>query len=122
MGDALGDDVPSVAIGDVIGGKYRVESLIGSGALVERGALPMIDAVRYLIDACDAVGEAHRLSIIHRDIKPANLFVTRAGTVKVLDFGLAKNLPALLPDAGSESTKTNLLPGSPHYMSSEQLR
>ena len=201
MGDALGDDVPSVAIGDVIGGKYRVESLIGSGAmgfvyraqhiglqtkvaikvlrsdrvhddqaqrrfarearatsslrsphairtfdtdrlpdgipyivmeylegedlaatLVARGALPMIDAVRHLIDACDAVGEAHRLSIIHRDIKPANLFVTRAGIVKVLDFGLAKNLPALLSDAGSESTKTNLLLGSPHYMSPEQLR
>ena len=87
-----------------------------------RGPLPIAHALRYVIDACDAVGEAHGLSIIHRDIKPANLFLTSAGVIKVLDFGLAKNLPQLEPDAGSEATKTNFLLGSPHYMSPEQLR
>jgi serine/threonine protein kinase len=88
----------------------------------EHGALPIADAIRYIIDACDAVGEAHDLSIVHRDLKPANLFLTNAGVLKVLDFGLAKNLPQLPPDAGSEATKTNFLLGSPHYMSPEQLR
>ena len=88
----------------------------------DRGPLPVADAVRYIIDACDAVGEAHGLAIIHRDIKPANLFLTTAGVLKVLDFGLAKNLPQLSPDAGSEATQTNFLLGSPHYMSPEQLR
>ena len=88
----------------------------------DRGPLPIADAVRYIIDACDAVGEAHGLAIIHRDIKPANLFLTRAGVLKVLDFGLAKNLPQLSPEAGSEATQTNFLLGSPHYMSPEQLR
>jgi serine/threonine protein kinase len=93
-----------------------------AATVTARGALPIADAVSYLIDACDAVGEAHGLSIIHRDLKPANLFLTKDGVLKVLDFGLAKNLPQLQPDAGSEATKTNFLLGSPHYMSPEQLR
>lgn len=93
-----------------------------SATVREQGPLPMADAIRYIMDACDAVGEAHGLAIIHRDLKPANLFVTSAGVLKVLDFGLAKNLPQVTPDAGSEATQTNFLLGSPHYMSPEQLR
>ena len=93
-----------------------------SATVIANGPLPVADAVSHLIAACDAVGEAHGLSIIHRDIKPANLFLTKSGVLKVLDFGLAKNLPQLLPEAGSEATKTNFILGSPHYMSPEQLR
>src|SRR6187549_3306 len=62
--------------------------------MVTRGPLPIADAVDYVIQACEAVAEAHALGIIHRDLKPRNLFLSmrRDGRriVKVLDFGLAK--------------------------------
>ena len=113
--DRLPNGIPFIAM------EYLRGADLGA-LLLEHTTLPMADAVRYIIEACDAVGEAHDRSIIHRDIKPANLFLTRDGTIKVLDFGLAKNLPIEVPEAGSEATKTNFLLGSPHYMSPEQLR
>src|SRR5262249_22133396 len=62
--------------------------------LRERGPLPFREAVLYVLQACQAVAEAHAAGIVHRDLKPANLFLTRgAGNmpcVKVLDFGISK--------------------------------
>src|SRR6185369_9371107 len=80
------------------GAPYMVmEYLTGKdlGELIrERGKLPIPEAVDYLLQASEAIAEAHALGIIHRDLKPANLFVTTRpdGTplVKVLDFGLSK--------------------------------
>jgi eukaryotic-like serine/threonine-protein kinase len=88
------------------------------------GRLPVSDAAHYLLQACEAVREAHALKIVHRDLKPANLFLTQGADgepcVKVLDFGLSK---VLTPDAGSLSlTDSNLVVGSPHFMSPEQIR
>src|SRR5262249_27107233 len=58
------------------------------------GPLPIEDAVRYVLEACEAVAEAHSLGIIHRDLKPSNLFLVdhpgATPTIKVLDFGVAK--------------------------------
>jgi len=90
--------------------------------LREDGPLAIEDAVDYLTQACEAIAEAHALGIIHRDLKPANLFLTRAPDgapfVKVLDFGLSKfNQSAL-----SALTAENLVIGSPHFMSPEQMR
>ena len=88
------------------------------------GALPVADAVLYLLHTCEAMAEAHANGIIHRDLKPANLFLTRgadgAQTIKVLDFGISKTLN----DENDEMqlTKTTALLGSPLYMSPEQLR
>src|SRR5688500_14744310 len=75
-----------------------------------RKRVPVEDAVHWIIDACDAVGEAHEVGIVHRDLKLGNLFLSLppsggASVVKVLDFGLAKNLlsdePSLTsPDDG----------------------
>lgn len=91
----------------------------------EAGPLPIQDAVDYVMQACDAVAEAHALGIVHRDLKPANLFLTRRpdGTalVKVLDFGISKTF------SGSDGTSMNMtsstaVMGSPQYMSPEQIR
>src|SRR5207247_740225 len=64
-----------------------------------REALPIEEAVDYVLQACEALAEAHTLGIVHRDLKPANLFKTHRtdGTpfIKVLDFGISK---ALVPD------------------------
>ncbi|MFS8067182.1 MAG: serine/threonine-protein kinase [Byssovorax sp.] len=92
----------------------------------QRGALAVKDAVEYLLQACEAIAEAHAAGIIHRDLKPANLFLTRApdgsDSIKVLDFGISKLIE---PEDGSQSKKltaTTTVFGSPAYMSPEQMR
>jgi serine/threonine protein kinase len=96
-----------------------------SNHLREWGALPITDAVDFVLQACEALAEAHALGIIHRDLKPANLFLTTLADgspcVKVLDFGISKltNPAASGPDLGM--TKTQTMMGSPLYMSPEQM-
>jgi serine/threonine-protein kinase len=96
--------------------------------LFTNGGLEVPTAVDYLLQACEAVAEAHSLGVIHRDLKPANLFLTRRpdGTpfVKVLDFGISK---AITPESGGPGDSPSLtaaqaLLGSPAYMSPEQAR
>ncbi len=88
----------------------------------ERGAMLPSDAVDAILQACEALAEAHALGIVHRDLKPANLFMTRRpdGTpsVKVLDFGISK---LTAPGADHSMTKTTAIMGSPLYMSPEQM-
>jgi serine/threonine-protein kinase len=113
-------------VGTHDGSPYMVmEYLEGSDlarVLSERGALPIGEAVGTLLEACEAIAEAHALGIVHRDVKPANLFLARRPTgrptVKVLDFGISK-----APASGNEAnlTRTSALMGSPSYMSPEQL-
>jgi serine/threonine protein kinase len=59
-----------------------------------RGPLPSTEAVDYILQACEAVAEAHQLGIVHRDLKPSNLLLTRRSDgsplIKVLDFGISK--------------------------------
>jgi serine/threonine-protein kinase len=87
-----------------------------------RGPLPVEQAVELIVQACDAIGEAHSLGIVHRDLKPANLFVVEgrdgARKVKVLDFGISKiEAP---PSGQAAMTRTRSVLGSPEYMSPEQ--
>ena len=94
--------------------------------VAEKGPLTVDRAIHYLLQAADAISEAHAMGIIHRDLKPHNLFLTTEGIVKVLDFGLAKALSRRAPShqrraPESAQTATNMLVGSPHYMSPEQL-
>ena len=69
---------------------------------------------------CDAVQYAHRHLIIHRDLKPSNILVTADGTVKLLDFGIAKQLAET--DSDIEVTRTGMRPMTPAYAAPEQLR
>jgi len=91
--------------------------------LRQRGALPVGEVARYLMDVCEALAEAHALGIVHRDLKPGNLFLTRLADgspcVKVLDFGISKQLHSELDP---EMTNTSAMLGSPTYASPEQLR
>jgi len=91
--------------------------------LFDQGRLSSELAVSFVLQACEAVAEAHASGIIHRDLKPENLFLsTRADgsqLVKVLDFGISKNLEA----TGERAfTNPSSAVGTPHYMSPEQMR
>ncbi|MEJ7603135.1 MAG: serine/threonine-protein kinase [Kofleriaceae bacterium] len=120
-----------IDIGDREGTPYIVmEYLEGEdleGIVDTFGPLPVTDAVRYVLQSCEALAEVHVQGIVHRDIKPANLFLAaRAdGTciVKLLDFGISKSAPAWIAGAkGPALTQTSAVIGSPRYMSPEQLR
>jgi serine/threonine-protein kinase len=107
------------------GSPYIVMELLDGedlGALVERGPLPIPTAVDYILQACEAVAEAHALGIVHRDLKPRNLFLTAKlhgkALVKVLDFGLAKRIDM----RDRALTATAAVMGSPQYMSPEQMK
>jgi serine/threonine protein kinase len=111
-----------------VGSPYLVmEYLEGtdlSAVLKTQGPLPIVTAVDYLLQACEALAEAHAMGTIHRDLKPANLFVATladGGTcIKVLDFGISKVADGTSADLSM--TKSTTLMGSPLYMSPEQLR
>jgi eukaryotic-like serine/threonine-protein kinase len=90
--------------------------------LRQRRQLPPGEAVSLVLQACDAIAEAHARGIVHRDLKPENLFVTRRtnGTLclKVLDFGISKIMES---NELHRMTGASALMGSPSYMSPEQL-
>ncbi len=90
--------------------------------LIEHNSLPVEVACDYVLQACVAIAEAHALGIVHRDLKPGNLFVTHrldgSVLIKVLDFGIAKTAAS----ADFKMTSTQMVMGSPGYMSPEQLR
>ncbi len=105
-----------------------------SALLQKRGPLPAHEACEYILQACEAIAEAHGYGIVHRDLKPANLFLTKGQSgepvLKVLDFGVSKLLDLGSDDDSGDPrrdrldsvvTKATDILGSPSYMAPEQI-
>jgi TolB-like protein/Tfp pilus assembly protein PilF len=92
---------------------------------IPAGGMPVEQIVEVAQALADALAAAHEKGIVHRDLKPANVMVSREGRVKVLDFGLAKDINARpTPDATMTSagqTEIGVVMGTPAYMSPEQV-
>ncbi len=84
--------------------------------LLERGRVPVADAVRYFDQVLSALAYAHERGVVHRDIKPANMMLTPSGVIKLMDFGIAKAA------TDQRLTQTGFTLGSLYYMSPEQIR
>jgi Tol biopolymer transport system component len=107
---------------------YIVSELLEGQTLRDRlndSALPVRKAIEYGVQIARGLAGAHEKGIVHRDLKPENLFITNAGQIKILDFGLAK----LIEPAGSASdiqtaggTDPGIVLGTVGYMSPEQVR
>src|SRR5580692_1408544 len=115
------------------GSPYMVMEYLEGGDLAawleQRGALPVEQAVEFVLQACVAVADAHALGIVHRDLKPANLFCVRRSdgqlSIKVLDFGISKLSDNMNDSSGvpvASMTRTSAVMGSPLYMSPEQMQ
>ncbi len=84
--------------------------------LEENPRLPFTDVGHLATQLCSGLDYAHRAGILHRDVKPANILLTRNGTPKLADFGIAKALTE-----PSDLTASGIVLGTPHYMSPEQI-
>jgi eukaryotic-like serine/threonine-protein kinase len=108
---------------------YAVMELLEGQSLRERlvdGAMPARKAIEYGVQIARGLAAAHDKGIIHRDLKPENIVVSHDGLVKILDFGLARQTPAVAGGATAATLPQDTVPGTvmgtPGYMSPEQVR
>ncbi|HEY3937288.1 MAG TPA: protein kinase [Bryobacteraceae bacterium] len=112
-------------VGVEAGMPYLVTELVEGDSLksvLTRGRLSVKQVLDIGEQIAAGLAAAHRAGIVHRDLKPANIMVTKAGLVKVLDFGLAKQVSALQAGTSKELTEPGMIMGTATYMSPEQAR
>src|ERR1019366_2868197 len=115
-------------VGEVAGGPFIVmERLEGRDLahIMGDGGNTTVQAVDYVLQACEGLAEIHTIGIIHRDLKPENLFVVQDGTrrpiIKIIDFGISKVTPTHENGSWAHVTYEEGRCGTPLYMSPEQL-
>ena len=122
---------PNICTLHDVGPNYLVMELVEGDA--PNGPLPLATALHYARQIADALDAAHQKGVVHRDLKPANIKITSDGTVKILDFGLAKMIS---PDSGEPmgeillnsptmpigATQAGMILGTAAYMAPEQAR
>src|SRR5262249_19112999 len=122
---------PNVCTLHDVGPNYLVMELVEGPTLAERikqGPLPLDEALKIAKQIADALDAAHEKGIVHRDLKPGNVKIKPDGSVKVLDFGLAKvgGTPSVETDDSPTLTATHtqagLIMGAAEYMSPEQAK
>jgi len=105
-------------VGEIEDTAFIVMELVEGRSLkdiLDRGErIPLAAALAILSQTAEALDFAHRHGVVHRDVKPGNVMLTRHGTVKITDFGIARI-------DQTKRTRTGILVGSPGYMSPEQL-
>ena len=84
------------------------------GLIRQTGKLAIETAVSIAKQVCEGLGEAHKQGIVHRDLKPSNIIIDRAGSARIMDFGIARSL------AVKSRTGAGVMIGTPEYMSPEQ--
>ena len=111
-------------LGDDHGVPYIVMELVDgrpSNELINADApMPLVDCLRIIEELCSALAYAHRSNVIHRDVKPANIYVQPDGSIKLLDFGIARLEERKVQDINL--TRTGYIIGTVPYMAPERLR
>lgn len=116
-------------IGSDQGVLYVVSELVDGEslrALISRGPVPLAKLLDLAIQTAEGMGAAHSAGIVHRDLKPENILLSREGRVKIIDFGLAKQVEQPEGELGQSAetvlmTEPGLVVGTPAYMSPEQI-
>ena len=112
-------------VGGSEGRPYLVLELLQGESLrsrLDRGPVPLREAVEIAVDVCRGLAAAHELGLVHCDLKPENLFLTTDGRVKILDFGIARLTHGGQGDAADTDTSPHLLMGTMGYIAPEQAR